>query len=91
MWVVAVIVHLEENGEVHAHLEEAADPELHWSLSQQEVACLKSVSTGPHQHHLDTGGTGNERENVIKVWTCQKRRPRLMKITKIGKTSKRTG
>lgn len=67
---------MEEDGEVHAHLKEAADPELHGSLSQQEVACLESVSTGPHQHHLNAGGTGSEREleseSVIKVWRCEK-------------------
>ncbi len=62
---MAVVVHLEENGEVHAHLKESTDPELHRSLSQQEVAGLESVSTGPHQHHLNTGGTGSESQRVL--------------------------
>jgi len=41
LWVEPVIVHLEKNSDIHKHLKEAADPELHGSLS------LESVSTGP--------------------------------------------
>lgn len=54
LWVAAVVVNLEQDGNVHAHLQQATCPELHRGLGEQEVARFKSVATGPHQHHLDT-------------------------------------
>lgn len=50
----AVVIHLEEDGEVHKDLQKATGPELNGSLSEQEVSRLKGVAAGPHQHHLDT-------------------------------------
>ncbi len=55
LWVAAVVVHLEQDGEVHEDLQQATRPELHGSLGEQEVARFKGVAAGPHQHHLDTG------------------------------------
>lgn len=52
--VAAVVVNLEQDGEVHEDLQQATCPELHRSLGEQEVACFESVTAGPHQHHLDT-------------------------------------
>lgn len=52
--VAAIVVNLEQDGDVHEDLQQAARPELHGSLGEQEVACFKGVTAGPHQHHLDT-------------------------------------
>ena len=57
--VASVVVHLGQDGHVHAHLQQPARPELHWRLRQQEVARLESVTARPHRHHLDAG---DERE-----------------------------
>ena len=67
--VAAVVVHLEQDGYVHGHLQQAAGPELHRSLGKQEVDRLKGVSAGPHQHHLNTGGGrgGGEEEKRGKI------------------------
>lgn len=54
LWVVAVVVNLEQDGEVHKDLKQATCPELHRSLGEQEVDCFKGVAAGPHQHHLNT-------------------------------------
>lgn len=62
--VATVVVHLEENCDVHAHLQETTDPKLHGSLSHQKVTSLKSVSTGPHQHHLNARRTESEKIRV---------------------------
>lgn len=61
----AVVIHLEEDGEVHKDLQKATGPELNGSLSEQEVSRLKGVAAGPHQHHLDTGGNGKEKGRLI--------------------------
>lgn len=53
LWVAAVVVNLEQDGDVYSHLQQTACPKLHRSLGEQEVARFKGVSTGPHQHHLD--------------------------------------
>lgn len=55
LWVMAVVVDLEQDGKVHKHLQQATRPKLHRSLCEQEVARFKGVTAGPHQHHLDTG------------------------------------
>lgn len=55
LWVVAVVVNLEQDGDVHKDLQQATCPELHRSLGEQEVDGFKGVAAGPHQHHLDTG------------------------------------
>lgn len=62
LWVAAVVVNLEQDGEVHDNLQQATCPELHRSLGQQEVACLEGVAAGPHQHHLNARGEEWERE-----------------------------
>lgn len=54
--VAAVVVNLEEDGEVHKDLQQPAGPELHGGLGEQEVDGLKGVAAGPHQHHLNTEG-----------------------------------
>lgn len=54
LWVAAVVVNLEQDGEVHEDLQQPTRPELHRSLGEQEVARFKGVTTGPHQNHLDT-------------------------------------
>lgn len=51
--VAAVVVNLEEDGDVHEDLQQAANPELHRSLGEEEVPRFKGVTTGPHQNHLD--------------------------------------
>lgn len=51
--ISAVVIHLGQDGNIHTHLQEPADPELHGRLSEQEVARLKGVSARPHQHHFD--------------------------------------
>jgi len=56
--VAAVVVHLEQDGEVHQNLQQAAYPELHGSLGEQEVAGFEGVAARPHQHHLDARGRG---------------------------------
>lgn len=55
LWVTAIVVDLEQDGEVHKDLQQATRPELHGSLCEQEVAGFKGVAAGPHQHHLDAG------------------------------------
>ncbi len=64
LWVAAVVVNLEQDGEVHKNLQQATCPELHGSLGEQEVACFKGVAAGPHQHHLDTERKEREREGM---------------------------
>lgn len=59
--VAAVVVDLEEDGEVHEDLQETANPELHGGLCEQEVGCLEGVTAGPHEDHLDTAGKGGTR------------------------------
>lgn len=59
--VAAVVVNLEQDGEVHEDLQQATCPELHGSLGEQEVARFKGVAAGPHQHHLDTGRKEEEK------------------------------
>lgn len=59
--VAAVVVNLEQDGEVHEDLQQATRPELHRGLGEQEVACFKGVTAGPHQHHLDTGRKEEEK------------------------------
>lgn len=54
--VAAVVVNLEQDGDVHEDLQQPAGPELHGGLGQQEVDGFKGVAAGPHQHHLDAGG-----------------------------------
>jgi len=56
LWVAAVVVNLEQDGDVHEDLQQAASPKLYGRLREQEVARFKGVAAGPHQHHLDTGG-----------------------------------
>lgn len=58
LWVAAVVVNLEQDGEVHQDLQQPTRPELHRSLGEQEVARFKGVTAGPHQNHLDTVGKG---------------------------------
>ncbi|KAG7244407.1 hypothetical protein INR49_032540, partial [Caranx melampygus] len=43
--VATVVVNLEQDGHVHDHLQQAAGPELHRSLGEQEVARFKGVAT----------------------------------------------
>lgn len=52
--VAAIIVNLEEDGAVHKDLQQAARPELHGGLGEQEVDGFKGVAACPHQHHLNT-------------------------------------
>lgn len=55
--VAAIVVNLEEDGTVHQDLQQAARPELHWRLGEQEVDGFKGVPARPHQHHLNTWET----------------------------------
>lgn len=66
--VAAVVVDLEQDGEVHEHLQQAAGPELHRGLGQQEVARLEGVAAGPHQHHLDAGRKEHKTHHDQKVF-----------------------
>lgn len=54
--VAAVVVNLEQDGAVHEDLQQAACPELHGGLGEQEVDGFKGVAARPHQHHLNAGG-----------------------------------
>lgn len=51
--VVAVQVNLQQDSDVHKHLQESTDGELERGLVQDEVNSLECVPTAPHQHHLD--------------------------------------
>lgn len=51
--VVAVQVNLQQDSNVHKHLQESTDGELERGLVQDEVNSLECVPTAPHQHHLD--------------------------------------
>lgn len=62
--VAAVVVDLEQDGDVHQHLQEAACPKLHRGLGEQEVARLEGVAAGPHQHHLDAVNTFKNIQNM---------------------------
>jgi hypothetical protein len=48
-----VHVDLGENCNVQRDLEHAAQPELSWRVSQNEVGCLENVAACPHQNHHD--------------------------------------
>lgn len=63
LWEAAVVINLEQDGKVHANLQQATCPELHRSLGQQKVTCFEGVTTGPHQYHLDTGRRGKEKSD----------------------------
>lgn len=54
--VAAVVVDLEQDGAVHEDLQQAARPELHGGLGEQEVDGFKGVAARPHQHHLNAAG-----------------------------------
>lgn len=54
--VAAIVVNLEEDGTVHKDLQQAARPELHRGLGEQEVDGFKGVAARPHQHHLNAWG-----------------------------------
>lgn len=72
LWVAAVVVNLEQDGEVHEDLQQATCPELHRSLGEQEVACFKGVTAGPHQHHLDTHALcGLVLIIAVELWCAQ--------------------
>ena len=66
LWVAAVVVNLEQDGDVHEDLQQAACPELHGRLGEQEVDGFEGVAAGPHQHHLDTGGEEEVEAGSIK-------------------------
>lgn len=60
--VAAVVVDLEQDGDVHEDLQQPADPELDGRLGEQEVDGLEGVAAGPHQNHLDAGGRRKDEE-----------------------------
>lgn len=65
LWVAAVVVNLEEDGDVHEDLQQPAGPELHGGLGEQEVDGFKGVAAGPHQHHLNTAADeGKDKKKV---------------------------
>lgn len=61
--LVAVQQYLEENEYVDYNLECTTHPELDGSLTRYEVRRLKSVSTEPHQDHLNTAHGYNGKNN----------------------------
>lgn len=72
LWVAAVVINLEQDGKVHADLQQAACPELHGSLGEQKVARFKGVTAGPHQHHLDTHALcGLVLIIAVELWCAQ--------------------
>lgn len=78
LWVAAVVVNLEQDGEVHEDLQQATCPELHRSLGEQEVDRFKGVAAGPHQHHLDAGRNEWEKEAILLKLLIKKK---LFKVT----------
>lgn len=65
--VAAVVVDLEQDGQVHEDLQQAARPELHGCLGEQEVDGFEGVAAGPHQDHLDARKT--EKTAVKGCWS----------------------
>lgn len=77
--VAAVVVNLEQDGDVHKDLQQPAGPELHGGLGEQEVDGFKGVAAGPHQHHLDAGGDEKSRELKIDAFLNQLRHQNTVK------------
>lgn len=78
--VAAVVVNLEQDGDVHEDLQQPAGPELHGGLGEQEVDGFKGVAAGPHQHHLDAGGDEKSRELKIDALLNQHRHQNTVKL-----------
>lgn len=78
--VAAVVVNLEQDGDVHEDLQQPAGPELHGGLGEQEVDGFKGVAAGPHQHHLDAGGDEKSGELKIDAFPNQLRHQNTVKL-----------
>lgn len=78
--VAAIVVNLEQDGDVHEDLQQPAGPELHGGLGEQEVDGFKGVAAGPHQHHLDAGGDEKSRELKIDALLNQPRHQNTVKL-----------